>query len=121
MTFTGDGTFGLGNVTVNGTSAADYINCSGHNGHTICNGLDGNDIMEVYGNRQIFMHGGSGNDKLRIMTIPTGNWTPLMYGDDGDDCIYTPTFPTTVDCGWGNDSSNVNGYSCENVSGTTCQ
>ncbi len=106
-------------VTVNGTSAGDYINCSG-TGVIWCNGLDGNDIIESYGNRQVTQHGGNGNDKLRIVSVPTGSWSPGQYGDYGDDCLYTPTYPSTTDCGPGNDASNVNGTSCENVSGTTC-
>ncbi len=83
---------GSATITVQGTPAADYFNCSGDGqlgAHLNCNGNNGNDIMDTWddpnASNYITLHGNAGNDTLTWRS--TGNPQGIYYGDDGDDCV----------------------------------
>lgn len=129
------GTFGAGNFNLGpiggarginfvGTNAPDYFNCSSTGGaDMVCNGMDGADIFDSQGNCNVAMYGGFGNDKIRVNSLPVGciNPAPSLFGQDGNDCLTTPTTQGIVDCGSGSDTSNKSGTGCESVvPSTTC-
>lgn len=93
---------GSGNDKIEGTG--ELYGDSGND--TICakdgvsyvDGGSGNDDIQVGGNEWLVVHGGSGNDDIEVL------YAASLYGDAGNDGIYTDGQVGYLNCGSGRDS-----------------
>lgn len=94
--FSGDDTIigGIGGLDINGYAGDDYIECNAVESTrpNILRGGRGDDVI-VGGHSVEVLHGGTGNDVLMPRELSSPGLTAGVYGDTGDDFLYSVAQP----------------------------
>jgi hypothetical protein len=113
------------NITIHGGAGNDAILCNNNsdpsnNNTNSCFGDDGNDFVSADTATNMFLYGGTGDDKLYSPVSGPGLY---MYGEDGDDCLQVGPGGTMgyYSCGPGTGDRSVGsfGIGCEGMT-TAC-
>jgi len=85
---------GIGGLTINGRAGDDYIECNALESTrpNLLNGGAGDDVI-VGGHSVEVLHGGIGNDTLMPRELSSPGLTAGVYGDTGDDFLYSVAQP----------------------------